>query len=147
MPTPTTSRPAARGHEATLPWEWAAERLVGSRNFWLSTYSAERGPHARPIWALWTEDGLLFTSSSTSRKARDFGAEPRVSVHAELLREVVVVEGTVEEASPSPPQVEAYAGKYGWTPPDSQTWYVVRPARAYAAIEALYPEQATDYAF
>lgn len=147
MTAPSTSRPAVRGHEGTLPWEWAAERLESSRNFWLSTYSAERGPHARPIWALWTDDGLLFTSARTTRKARDFEVEPRVSVHAELVREIVVVEGTVEEASPSAGEIEAYAGKYGWTPPDSQTWYVVRPARAFAAIEALFPAQATEYRF
>jgi pyridoxine/pyridoxamine 5'-phosphate oxidase len=124
-----------------------AGRLAEARNFWLCTASPERGPYARPVWALWSDDGLLFTSSRTSRKARDFLADPRVTVHVELLREVVVLDGVVEETQPDESAVAAYGAKYGWTPPDSQQWFLVRPRRGYAAIESSYPEQATDFRF
>jgi pyridoxine/pyridoxamine 5'-phosphate oxidase len=147
MPEPTASRPAVPGHAETLPWAWAEERLTGAWNFWLATATPQRGPHMRPIWALWCDDGLLFTTSPTSRKARDFLADRRVSVHAELEREVVVVDGTVEEASPKATDIDAYEAKYGWRPPESQRWFVVRPRRAYAAIEASYPARATSFDF
>ena len=127
MPEPIASRPAFAGHEETLPWAWAERRLAGAWNYWLATATAERGPHVRPIWALWCDAGLLFTTSPTSRKARDFLAEPRVSVHAELEREVLVVDGTVTEASPTEAETGAYAEKYGWRPPASQRWFLVRP--------------------
>jgi pyridoxine/pyridoxamine 5'-phosphate oxidase len=101
MPEPIVSRPAFAGHEETLPWAWAERRLVDAWNYWLATAAPGRGPYVRPIWALWCDAGLLFTTSPSSRKARDFLAEPGVSVHAELEREVVVVDGTVREASPT----------------------------------------------
>jgi Pyridoxamine 5'-phosphate oxidase len=147
MPLPTASRPAAGGPAEPLPWTWVEERLTGTWNFWLATFSPEHGPHTRPVWCLWCDAGLLFTCSPTSRKARDFLAEPRVSVHAELEREVVVVDGAVEDARPSDVEVGAYEAKYGWRPPEGQRWFVVRPRCAYASIEASYPAQATRFDF
>jgi nitroimidazol reductase NimA-like FMN-containing flavoprotein (pyridoxamine 5'-phosphate oxidase superfamily) len=125
----------------TVTWEWVEERLESARNFWLAT-STERGPYVRPVWCLWWHGTLLFTSSPTSRKARAIAADPRVSVHLELVREVVVLDGTVEEVEPGPEALDAYAAKYAWRPPPEQRWYVVRPARCYAADEATYPESA-----
>jgi pyridoxine/pyridoxamine 5'-phosphate oxidase len=147
MPEPRHATPAFRAYESTLPWSWAAERLAAARNFWLATATAERGPHARPVWGVWCGAGLLFTTSPTSRKARDFDTDPRVSVHAELLREVVVVDGVVEQTSPPDADVDAYEAKYAWRPPESQRWYVVRPRRAYASHEDAHPEDATNYEF
>lgn len=147
MPEPTTSRPAFRGHDETLPWSWVLGKFAETHNFWLATATPEHGPHTRPVWALWNEDGLLFTTGANSRKARDFKVEPRVAVHSELQREVVVVDGTVEAVSPTEADIDAYAAKYGWHPPGGQSWFVVRPRRVYAAIEETYPAQATNFDF
>jgi pyridoxine/pyridoxamine 5'-phosphate oxidase len=129
-----------------LSWEWVDERLGSAWNYWLATTSAA-GPYTRPVWCLWCEDGLLFTSSPSSRKARDFLADPRVSVHPELVREVVVVEGVVEPADPDEGLIGAYERKYGWRPPAAQGWFLVRPRRVYAADEATYPASATTFDF
>jgi pyridoxine/pyridoxamine 5'-phosphate oxidase len=147
MPEPIASRPAVRGHLDLLSWTWVEERLTGAWNFWLCTSSPEYGPHARPVWGLWCDVGLLFTTSPTSRKARDFTADPRVSVHAELEREVVVVDGVVVESLPSTAEVDGYVAKYGWRPPEGQRWFAVQPLRAYASIEASHPAQATSFDF
>jgi hypothetical protein len=80
-----------------------------------------------------------------SRKARAIGADPRVSVHLELVREVVVLDGTVEETEPAAEAADAYAEKYGWRPPAAQRWYVLRPRSCYAADEATFPESATVF--
>jgi nitroimidazol reductase NimA-like FMN-containing flavoprotein (pyridoxamine 5'-phosphate oxidase superfamily) len=127
-----------------VTWEWVEERLVSARNFWLAT-STDRGPYVRPVWCLWWDGGLLFTSSPTSRKARAIGADPRVSVHLELVREVVVLDGTVEETEPAAEAADAYAEKYGWRPPAAQRWYLLRPRSCYAADEATFPESATVF--
>jgi nitroimidazol reductase NimA-like FMN-containing flavoprotein (pyridoxamine 5'-phosphate oxidase superfamily) len=120
------------------------ERLGSARNFWLAT-STDRGPYVRPVWCLWRDGTLLFTSSPTSRKARAIAADPRVSVHLELVREVVVLDGRVEETEPTAEAADAYAEKYGWRPPAGPRWYGMRPARCYAADEATYPESATVF--
>jgi pyridoxine/pyridoxamine 5'-phosphate oxidase len=127
-----------------LPWEWVDERLESAWNYWLTTTSAA-GPYTRPVWCLWSDGGLLFTTSTSSRKARDFLADPRVSIHPELVREVVVVDGRVEPAEPDESAVEAYRQKYGRRPPAAQRWFVVRPTRVYAADEATYPASATRF--
>jgi len=129
-----------------LPWEWVEERLRTTHNYWLATASAARGPHVRPVWCLWRDGGLLFTASPSSRKMRDLAGDPRATVHLELVREVVVLAGTVAETDPSPEAVDAYVAKYGRRPPAEQRWYVLHPTRCDAAVEDTYPESATRFA-
>jgi len=130
---------------AKLPWAWVEERLLDTWNYWLATASEARGPHVRPIWCVWWDRGLLFTSSASSRKVRDLEADPRAAIHLELVREVVVVEGSVSETSADPAAAGAYAAKYAWLPPATQGWYVLRPTSVYAALEATYPASATRF--
>ena len=125
----------------SVAWEWVEDRLGSAWNFWLAVITP-RGPYVRPVWCVWHDGMLVFTSSPTSRKARAIAADPRVSVQLELVREVVVLEGVAVEATPAPSAIEAYAAKYAWLPPETQRWYVVRPSRCYAADEATYPESA-----
>jgi nitroimidazol reductase NimA-like FMN-containing flavoprotein (pyridoxamine 5'-phosphate oxidase superfamily) len=129
----------------SVTWAWVEERLGSAWNFWLAV-STDRGPYVRPVWCVWHDGALVFTSSPTSRKARAIAADPRVSIQLELVREVVVLEGDAMEEEPAPAALEAYAAKYGWLPPASQRWYVVRPARCYAADEATFPESAALFA-
>jgi nitroimidazol reductase NimA-like FMN-containing flavoprotein (pyridoxamine 5'-phosphate oxidase superfamily) len=130
----------------SVPWEWAERRLRTARNYWLAV-STERGPYVRPVWCVWHGGVLLFTSSPTSRKARALAADPRVSVHLELVREVVVVEGDAAEADPSADAIAAYSAKYRWLPPESQRWYAVRPVRCYAADEGTFPDSEAVFRF
>jgi nitroimidazol reductase NimA-like FMN-containing flavoprotein (pyridoxamine 5'-phosphate oxidase superfamily) len=126
-------------------WAWVEERLRTCHNYWLATASPEHGPYVRPVWCLWGGGTLLFTASATSRKARDFTADPRVSVQLELVREVVVLDGDVEAAAPDAAAVAAYEQKYGWRPLAAQRWYRVRPRSCYAAIEETYPASAIRF--
>jgi len=127
-----------------LPWEWADERLERAWNYWIATTSAD-GPHVRPVWCLWRDGSLLFTTSRTTQMARDFVADPRVAVHPELVREVVVVSGLVEATDPDADAVGAYERKYDWRPPASQEWFAVHATSVYAADEATYPASATRF--
>jgi len=90
--------PAGEG-AGLLPWTWAEERLTRSRNFWLATVSAEGQPHVMPVWAVWLDDRLWFSSASGSRKARNLVAEPRCSMATEDPVEPVVVHGPAERIS------------------------------------------------
>jgi hypothetical protein len=50
-----------------LPWSWAEERLVRSHDFWLATVTPDGAPHLMPVWAVWHEGRLWFSSSNGSR--------------------------------------------------------------------------------
>jgi PPOX class probable F420-dependent enzyme len=129
-----------------LPWEWVEERLLATHNYWLATVERDARPYVRPVWCVWRDGVLVFTASPTSRKVRNLLANPRVSVHLELPREVVVVGGAAAAREPSEDLLAAYEAKYNWQPPGSQGWYAVVPESIYAADEATYPSSSTTFA-
>jgi nitroimidazol reductase NimA-like FMN-containing flavoprotein (pyridoxamine 5'-phosphate oxidase superfamily) len=129
----------------SLPWSWAEERLLGAHNYWLATVGADGRPYLRPVWCVWHDGGLVFTASATSRKIRNALANPTVTVALELVREVVVVDGTLAEHDAGPDAIAAYEAKYAWRPPPIQRWYRVSASRVYASDEATYPESATTF--
>jgi hypothetical protein len=79
-----------------LPWLWAEERLVASRNYWLVSVWPAGGPHALPAWGMWHEAAFWFSSSKASRKAKNLRANPRCVVATEDAINPVVVEGVAE---------------------------------------------------
>jgi len=79
-----------------LPWSWAEERLIASRNYWLVSVWPDGRPHAMPVWGLWHEGAFWFSSSTGSRKARNLGGDPRCVVMTEDAMNPVVMEGTAE---------------------------------------------------
>lgn len=143
---PTASRPhmpeygllgpdAGRG---LLPWSWAVERLERARNYWLSTARAGRGPHAMPVWAVWHDDALWFSTGHGSRKARNLAADPRCVITTERADEAVIVEGrALLESQPAAlaPVAERYAAKYAMGYPPDSAVYSVRPRVAFGFIE------------
>jgi nitroimidazol reductase NimA-like FMN-containing flavoprotein (pyridoxamine 5'-phosphate oxidase superfamily) len=101
---PRTTRPYMPGYgtlpanegSGLLPWSWAEERLVASRNYWMVTVWPDGRPHAMPVWGMWHAGAFLFSSSNPSRKARNLTANPRCVVTTEDPLNPVVVEGTAE---------------------------------------------------
>ena len=59
-----------------LPWSWAVERLTRSHEYWLATSWPDGRPHLMPVWAVWMDGGLWFSSSVPSRKARNLRPSP-----------------------------------------------------------------------
>jgi general stress protein 26 len=130
--------------EGLLPWSWAAERLASARNYWIVTAGAP-GPHAAPVWALWHDGAIVFSTDPSSRKARNLASDPRVVVHLESGDEVVIVEGQVEPYTAGREVVDAYERKYQFRPEPGPGWLAVRPARAYAWREKDFPKSATRF--
>jgi PPOX class probable F420-dependent enzyme len=99
--TPAARRPYMPGYgiagpdegRGLLPWSWAEERLTGSRNYWVVTVWPDGRPHAMPVWAVWDDGALWFSSAVGSRKVRNLRAEPRCVVTTEDGQRPVVVEG------------------------------------------------------
>src|SRR5262245_16989469 len=155
---PKASRPRfpgygiSAGEAGMLPWSWATERLIASRNYWISTTRMDGRPHAMPVWGVWHDGTLYFSSGESSQKARNLRANPEVVAHVESGDEAVILEGVVEEVlddAVAEPVNEEYDRKYGWRadPGDTSPLYAVRPRRAFAWTEKSYPETATRFDF
>lgn len=105
MLNPVSSRPEApagygiapaAGGAGLLDWSWAEERLVGRHIWWLATTRPDGRPHVMPVWAVWLGDGVGFSTSNVSRKAKNVARNPRVTIVPERGAESVIVEGVVE---------------------------------------------------
>jgi hypothetical protein len=88
-------QPAGEG-TGLLPWSWAEERLVASRNYWVVSRWPDGRPHAMPVWGIWHDDAFWFSSSKPSRKSKNLSADPRCVVTTEDADNPVVVEGIAE---------------------------------------------------
>ncbi len=148
--------------EGLLPWSWAQDRLVSSRNYWVVTASASCRPHASPVWGVWlTErEQFAFSCSPASRKARNLRVNPQLSVAADDTVESVIVEGRAEALTGEPAEqvMTAWLEKY-WPDeadrPSLDTFvpgndvFVLTPERAFGMIERAeeFSERATRWAW
>jgi len=102
MEIPRVSRPYMPGYGISGPaegsgllhWSWAAERLTAARNYWVATVWPDGRPHIMPVWGMWDDSALWFTSAVGSRKIRNLTADPRCCVTTEDASDPVVIEGT-----------------------------------------------------
>jgi general stress protein 26 len=107
---PIASRPYMPGYglqgptEGTglLPWSWAEERLRSSHDYWVATVWPDGRPHLMPVWAMWHDRSLWFSSSKASRKATNLAANPHCTVGTDDALEPVIIEGDVEVVSDWP---------------------------------------------
>src|SRR4051812_44286643 len=96
LPTPTRVRmPAAYSPEGQrktnfLPWSWVIERLERSHNYWICSTRADGSPHAAPVWGVYIDDAIVFSTDSSSLKARNMKRNPAVTIHLESGDEVVI---------------------------------------------------------
>ncbi|MGH3674003.1 MAG: pyridoxamine 5'-phosphate oxidase family protein [Pseudonocardiaceae bacterium] len=89
------TRPSDQG-SGLLPWSWAVERLRTSRNYWLATAGANGQPHAMPVWGVWMDDAVWFSSGLRSRKMRNLSEQPRCSLSTQDPEEPVMLQGIAE---------------------------------------------------
>lgn len=82
-----------------LPWSWAEERLVASHDYWVATVSPDERPHLMPVWGVWHETCVWFSSSNGSRKARNLARRPTCTVATDNAFEPVVVQGTADRVT------------------------------------------------
>jgi general stress protein 26 len=133
-----------------LDWSWVTDQLERSRNYWICTAASDGRPHAAPVWGLWLDGAVLWSTDSASRKARDLRANPAVVVHLESGDEAVMLEGTVEMArEPDLLQrfADRYDAKYQFRPDPSPEdgIYALWPKVVLAWTEKDFPNTATRF--
>jgi PPOX class probable F420-dependent enzyme len=136
-----------------LPWSAVVGWLTDARNYWVGTTRADGRPHAMPVWGLWTDGALWFSTDPDSLKGRNLAARPDAVVHLESGDEVCVLEGRAERVRDHAALAtfdDRYEAKYQVRPSsmgDAAGVYVLRPATALAWTEAEFPTTATRFAF
>ena len=157
--TPRSERPGldpaygiSAEDEGLLPWSWVSDQMERSRNYWVCTTRPDGRPHAMPVWGVWIDDTLWFSTGDGSVKARNLAADPRLAVHLESGDDAVMLEGTAERPSLDADVHEgvtaAYGAKYDMKPgelPGPDGWYMLHAARALAWQERDFPRTATRW--
>jgi len=142
--------PADQG-SGLRPWTYAEERLKRARNFWIATTRPDGRPHAVPIWALWTHDQLLFSTSESSSKARNMKAQPYAVMGCEPADDAIVLEGPVErvrDAALLRDFSREYKLKYGSDMDElNEPVYALRPKLAFAFGTTDFTGSATRWTF
>ena len=116
--------------DAPMPWAWAEEQLVDAHSYWVTTIGRSGRPHVRPVWGVWLDDTLQF--STGARHAENIARDPRVTVNVESADDCVIVEGTAHASTAEAVRrafIAAYEAKYDWpmTMDFVDTVYVVTP--------------------
>jgi nitroimidazol reductase NimA-like FMN-containing flavoprotein (pyridoxamine 5'-phosphate oxidase superfamily) len=164
MAEPAATRPYMPGYgmmaategSGLLPWTWAEERLIRSHDFWLATVSADGLPHLMPVWAVWHDDLLWFSSSNGSRKARNLAAESWCSLATDNPLEPVVVQGRASRVT-DPAELAAmlaaenskYGTSYGpeMVDPAANSVFALRPEWVFALDSRDFSGSPTRFTF
>jgi hypothetical protein len=59
-----------------LPWSEVSEWLTSVRNYWVCTTRPDGRPHAKPVWAVWLEGQLLFSTHPDTITAHNPASQP-----------------------------------------------------------------------
>ena len=97
--SPKASRPhmpgygMPKGTKGLLTWAWAEERLLASHNYYLTTVRPDGTPHVMPLWGIWVDERLYFSTGAKSVKLLKHGTlksypglpHGMPTTHAELI--------------------------------------------------------------
>ena len=155
LPEPTPVRmPAGYVPRGTKPqflsWEWVTERLQKSHNYWICTTRSDGRPHAMPVWGVFVDNAVAFSTDPNSLKARNMKARPEIVVHADSGDEVVILEGKVEKVKLTTAIDDAYNAKYKMrlsTFPGDASIYQLRPKVVMAWREKDFVKSSTRWQF
>jgi hypothetical protein len=164
MEIPRVSRPYMPGYgireptegSGLLPWSWAAERLTSARNYWVVSVWPDGRPHAMPVWGMWDDSTLWFTSGIASRKTKNLAADSRCVVTTEDASDPVVIEGAakiVTEPGLLRRVIDLMNDKYGtdievsFLEPDVNATFAVRPHRVFGMRHGDFTGSPTRWIF
>jgi len=123
MKQPKVSRPKLPKGYADNPvsyvnWEWVAEQMTESKNYWFSSVRPDGRPHVVPRWGVFIDNKLFYDGSPETRHTQNILENPNVSLHLESGNQVVMMEGVSKPAEKPTNEfahqlAEAIGNKYG----------------------------------
>ena len=164
MAGPVSDRPAMPGYgvlpadqgSGLLPWSEAERRLTVSHDYWCATIGRGGRPHVMPVWGVWLDGRLWFSSGLRSRKARNLAADPRCTMTTDDAQNPVVLEGVAKRVTDRDGIarfLDAMNARYdaGMTAefldPAVNGTYAVRPDRAFAITHEDFTGSPTRWSF
>jgi hypothetical protein len=146
-----------KGSKGVLPWSWAEQRLKKSHNYWVTTVKPDGSPHTMVVWGLWQDGRFVFSTGSTSRKARNLASNPHCVICNEDASEAIVVEGIAEIADVAARRkfLSPYGQKYKFDMSSmkedilsmKEPIYAVRPQVVFALWEKHFQSKSTRWKF
>ena len=96
MNSPKISRPKLPKGYADSPtsfvnWEWVAEQMTNSENYWLSSVRPDGRPHVVPRWGAFIDNKFYYDGSPETRHVRNIMENPNVTLHLENGYKVVIM--------------------------------------------------------
>lgn len=136
-----------------LSWAWAEERLSASHDYWIASVRPDGRPHVMPVWGVFTDGRVWFSSGPKSRKVTNLRANPAVVVTTDDPTSPVIVEGTATEIGDD--QVGSFAAAmdhkydthYGAGFYAANATFAVEPARAFGLDGADFTGSPTRWTF
>ena len=163
MEIPRVSRPYMPGYGIAAPdqgsglldWSWAAERLTAARNYWVATVWPTGRPHLMPVWAMWDDSMLWFSSAVGSRKSKNLRSDPHCVITTDAS-DPVIIEGqaaAVTEPARLQRVIDLMNAKYathievGFLDPSVNVTFGVRPHRVFGMRDADFQGSPTRWIF
>src|SRR6478672_8499174 len=139
-----------------IAWAEAERRLTVSHDYWCATVRPDGAPHVMPVWGVWLEDRLWFSSGLRSRKARNLAARPQCTLTTDDARNPVVLDGVasrIVEPGPIAEFVAAVNVKYAagltvdFQDPGVNGTFAVTPRRVIALSDGDFTGSPTRWTF
>jgi hypothetical protein len=133
-----------------LPWSKVEEWLSVSHNYWVCTARSDGRPHAKPVWGIWMEGMVVFSTAPASVTGRNLRRDPRLAIHLESGDEVAILEGQVGRLADNlfERYADAYEAKYDYRPPPTgEPPWALGPEKVLSWTEADFPSTATRWTF
>jgi nitroimidazol reductase NimA-like FMN-containing flavoprotein (pyridoxamine 5'-phosphate oxidase superfamily) len=163
MEIPRVSRPYMPGYgiaganqgRGLLDWSWAAQRLTEARNYWVATVWPTGQPHLMPVWAMWDDSMLWFSSAVGSRKTKNLRADPNCVITTDAS-DPVIIEGQatiVTESARLQRVIDLMNAKYAthievsFLDPAVNATFGVRPHRVFGLQDADFTGSPTRWIF
>src|SRR5262245_31880592 len=102
---------------AVTPWERAQEQLTDANKYWLATVRQDGHPHVMPLFGVWSDGSLYFTSNKSARKAKNLALNPSCVITVAGKGLDLIVEGethNVRDEAVLQRIANLYHAKYGW---------------------------------
>jgi hypothetical protein len=108
---------ATNGEGAVTPWEEGQKQLAEAGDYWLTTINPNGHPHVMPLFGVWSEGHLYFTSNPDAQKAKNVEQNPHVVMATKGNTLDLIVEGEARRVSDEATLqriADVYRQKYGW---------------------------------
>ena len=94
----------AKPESVRLPWQWVQDRMLRSPLYWITTALPGGRPHSRPVWAVFVDDRLRFSTGSLASAHLNDGAAVSVQIQmpSGATNDIVIIEGTVMTVTDPP---------------------------------------------